>query len=80
VLAKRLAPLAHRFVRHEYTTPEPQCFDVAVAEAAAAGQPDTMADDFDREAVMLMAVSGGWCVHAARISHRKKLNKLTMPP
>jgi hypothetical protein len=39
-----------------------------------------MADDFHRETVILIAVSGGWYVHTTSMSHRKDLNKLAMPP
>jgi hypothetical protein len=36
-----------------------------------------MADDFDRKAVMLIAVSWGPCVHTTSMSHLKNPNKLT---
>jgi len=52
------APRADRFVRHESTTREQHCLDVAVAEAEPIIQPDTVADDLDRAAMILLAV--GW--------------------
>jgi hypothetical protein len=58
LLPKLLAPLADRFVRHEYTTCEQRFLDVAVAEAAPVIQPDTMANDLDREAMILLV--GSW--------------------
>jgi hypothetical protein len=57
-LPTRPAPRADRFVRHEDTTREPQCLDVAVAEAEPVILPDTMADAHDRAAMLLLAV--GW--------------------
>jgi Universal stress protein family len=42
LLPKLPAPLADRFVRHEYTTREHRFLDVAVAEAEPGIQPDTI--------------------------------------
>ena len=58
LLPKLPAPLADRFGRHEYATREQELLDVAVAEAEPVIQPDAMADDLGRKAVVLIAV--GW--------------------
>jgi hypothetical protein len=47
-------------------------------EAEPEVEPDAVADDLAREAVVLIAVDG-WCVHATSMSHLVGLNRLTKP-
>jgi hypothetical protein len=54
-----VAPFANSFIGHEHATDEQEFLHIAIAEAEPVVQPDTMADDLDREAVMLIAVSWG---------------------
>jgi len=56
LLPKLAAPLADGFVGHHNPTCKEQLFDVAVTQAEAEVQPDTMADNLRREAVVLVAV------------------------
>jgi hypothetical protein len=59
LLPKLLAPLADRFVRHKCTMRDQRFREVAVAEAELVIQPETMANDLDREAMILSSVSWG---------------------
>jgi hypothetical protein len=58
-LAELAAPLPDGFIGHDNPTGEQQFFDIAVAETEAEVQPNAMADDLGREAVMFVPV--GWC-------------------
>jgi hypothetical protein len=78
LLAKFPTPFPNRFVRDDDATNKEQLFNILVTEAEAEVQPDAMADDLGREAVVLVAVDG-WYVHAASMSHLVGLNKLTKP-
>jgi hypothetical protein len=56
------------FIRDEDPTGEQQLFDIAIAEAETEIEPHRMADDLDREAVILIAVDG-WYVHVPSMPH-----------
>jgi hypothetical protein len=68
LLTELAAPLADGFVGHHNPARKEQFFDVPIAQAEAEVQPDAVADDLGREAVMLVAV-GRWCVHVTSIAH-----------
>ena len=53
------APLPDGFIGHDHPTGEQEFFDIAVAETEAEVQPDAIADDLSREAVVFVWV--GWC-------------------
>jgi SOS-response transcriptional repressor LexA len=83
LLAKLATPSSDRLVGHDHATDEQEFLHIAVAEAEPVVQPDAMADNFGRKAVVLIAV-GGWCVHTTSMSHHAQavqvaLNKLTTP-
>jgi len=62
LLAALAAPRAHGCRGDEpprAPTDAPQCLHSAIARAESLGQPATMANDFDRDVVILIAVSGG---------------------
>jgi hypothetical protein len=59
VLPKLPAPLADRFMGHSHAAFEQELFHVAVAQGEAIGEPDPMADDFARKAVVLVSFAGG---------------------
>ena len=63
-------PLTDRFVRHNKPMGEQEPFDIALAQAKTAVQPDTMADDLRGEAVMFIAVRWNGGVHATIMAHR----------
>jgi hypothetical protein len=44
-------------------------FDIAIAETELEIQPDTVADDLGWKTVILVAVVGCWCVHAASMPY-----------
>src|SRR5918996_2008386 len=48
--------------RSGFVPGQQELFHISVAGAEAEIQPDAVADDLGREAVMLVA-SGGWCIH-----------------
>jgi hypothetical protein len=58
-LAARAAPLPNRFIGHDHPAGAQEFFHVTRAEIEAAVEPDGMADDLSREAVVF--VQGGWC-------------------
>ena len=83
LLAKFPTPLADGLIGHDDPMSEQELFHVTIAETDPEIQPDTVADDLGRKAVILIAVDR-WCVHAPSMSHRVStgqvaLNKLTMP-
>jgi hypothetical protein len=51
-LTKLATPFADRFIRHDDATGKQQLFDIPVVEAEPAVEPDAMADDLGREAVV----------------------------
>jgi hypothetical protein len=59
VLPKPPTPLADRFVGHRDAAFEQELFHVAVAQGEAIGEPDPVADDCARQAVVLVAFAGG---------------------
>jgi hypothetical protein len=56
LLAKCPAPLADSFIRHDDASCTEQLFDVSIAEAETEIQPDAVADDLRREAMVLITV------------------------
>jgi hypothetical protein len=58
-LAELAAPLPDSFVGHSDPTSKQQLFDVPIAEAEAEIQPDAVANDLSREAMVCVWV--GWC-------------------
>jgi hypothetical protein len=56
VLTELAAPLADRFIGHDDATGEQELFHISVAEAEAEIEPDRVADDLGREAVVLVTV------------------------
>jgi hypothetical protein len=62
-LPELLAPLPDRFVGDDDSTSEQQLFDIAIAEAEAEVEPDAVADDLGREAVVFVPVDWGGSVH-----------------
>jgi hypothetical protein len=81
-LPKLPAPFLDRFIRHGYTKHEQPFLDITVAEAEPEIEPDGVADDLDREAVVLVWVRR-WCTHVPSMAHQvalnKPRNKLTRP-
>ena len=69
VLPKLPTPLADGLVGHRDTALEQDLLHVAVTQVKAIVEPDAVADDLGREAVMLVAI-GGWCIHMTSIAHR----------
>jgi hypothetical protein len=57
-LAELAAPLPDGFIRHDDAPGEQELFHITVAETEAAVQPDAMADNLGREAVVCVRV--GW--------------------
>jgi hypothetical protein len=55
-LAELAAPLSNRFVSHRDTAGEEELFHVAIAEAKPEIQPDGVADDLGRKAMILVGV------------------------
>jgi hypothetical protein len=82
LLPKLAAPFVDRLVGDDHPAGEEEFFHIAIAEAEPEIEPDRVADDLDREAVVLVAIEA-WCVHAPsmaqQVSADKPLNKLTMP-
>jgi hypothetical protein len=58
-LPKLAAPLPNGFVGHDHPAYEQQLFHIAVAQAKAEVQPHTVADDFGREAMVLVRMDRG---------------------
>jgi hypothetical protein len=68
-LTELAAPLPDGFIGHDNPSGEQEFFDIAVAETEAEVQPDAVADDLGWETVILVAVVGSWCLHAASMPH-----------
>jgi hypothetical protein len=68
-LSEFSAPLPDRLVGDDDATGEQELFHITVAETEPEIQPDAVADNLGREAVVLVAVGEGWCVHPPSISH-----------
>jgi hypothetical protein len=71
----RPTPLPHDCSGQDPTAPGPQLFDIAVAEAAADLEPDTMAHDLRRKPRALRRVGCGWWVQAASMPHKTPAGK-----
>jgi hypothetical protein len=76
VLPECAAPLPTRFGSHRDTACTQQLFHIAIAEADTAVGPCRVADNLDREAVVLRAVDG-WCVHAPSMAHQASARQAT---
>src|SRR5262245_32257279 len=59
VLPTRPTPLPERFVGHCDAAFEQEFFHITVAQGEAIIEPDSVADDFARKAVVLVAFAGG---------------------
>jgi hypothetical protein len=59
-LPKRPAPRAHRVVRPQHAALGHELFDIAIAQAKAEVQPDTVADDLGREPMALIRIRYRW--------------------
>ena len=59
LLAERAAPFPDGFVRHDHPTDEQEFFHIAVAERETVVEPDGVADDLPREAMMLIEIGRG---------------------
>src|SRR5215831_10705526 len=59
VLPKLPTPLTDRFMGHSNAAFEQELFHIAVAQGEAIIEPDPMADDFARKAVVLVAFADG---------------------
>jgi hypothetical protein len=59
ILPKLPTPLADGLVGHSNAAFEQDLFHVAVAQGEAIVEPDPMADDFARKAVVLVSFAGG---------------------
>jgi hypothetical protein len=57
-LTKFATPLANRLIGHDDAAFKQKLFDIAKAQAEPEVQPDGMADDFYRKAVILISGSG----------------------
>src|SRR5262249_10208714 len=65
------APFPNGFIGHSHTTFTQELFHIAEAETEPEVQPHRVADDFDREPVILMFRGGGRCVHTPTLSCRR---------
>jgi hypothetical protein len=70
LLAELVAPLPNRFVSHRDATGEEELFHVAIAEAKPEIEPDCVADDLGREAMILVWVYWHGGFHRADMPHR----------
>jgi hypothetical protein len=68
-LAEFAAPLADGLIGHDNPTGEQEFFHIAVAQAEAEVQPDTMADDLGWKAMVLVLISRWWA-HEASIAYQ----------
>jgi hypothetical protein len=57
---ERPAPVPHGFVGQDDTTFGHERFDIPIAQAKAEVQPDTVADDLDREPMTRIRIRGRW--------------------
>jgi hypothetical protein len=57
-LAKLATPFPDGLIRHDDATGKQQLFDIPVAEAEPIVEPDAMANDFGRKAVVLVSLGG----------------------
>jgi hypothetical protein len=69
-LAECPAPLADGFVGHHNPTRKEQCFDVTIAQAETEVEPDAMADDLRREAMIFVGIGWGWWIHMASMAYQ----------
>jgi hypothetical protein len=63
------APRAHGFIGQADAAFGHQLFHVAVAQAEAEIQLDTVANDLGREPMTLVRMGCWWCSHAVSMSH-----------
>jgi hypothetical protein len=64
------APLPDRFVRDDDAAGKQQLFNIAIAEAEPEIEPDRVADDLGREAMILVWVCWRGGFHRANMPHR----------
>jgi hypothetical protein len=64
LLAERAAPFADGFVGHDDPMDPEQLFDIAIAEAEAVIQLDTVANNLGGKTMVFVAFRGGWRGHA----------------
>jgi hypothetical protein len=69
LLPKLAAPFADRLVGDNHPTGEQEFFHIAIAQVKPEIEPNGVANDLDREAVVLIAVAG-WCVHAPSMAYQ----------
>jgi hypothetical protein len=69
LLPKLATPLPDGFIRHDHPADEQEFFHVTVAQTEAVIQPDAMADDLSREAVILVS-AGRERAHTMSIAHQ----------
>ena len=62
-------PISHGFVRQENLTFGHELFGIAIPDAEAEVEPDTMADDFRWQPVAFIWI-GCWGVHSTSVPHR----------
>jgi len=63
-LPKLPAPFPDGFIRHEDPTGEQELFDIAIAQAEAIVQPDTMTNNLSGKTVVFVVLRGGGRGHA----------------
>jgi len=83
-LTKFQAPLPNRFVGQHDASLGHDLFDVTVAEREAVVEPDTVADDFRREAIAFVEGSRSFYIHTASMPYfsavcLRSFVKLTIP-
>jgi hypothetical protein len=69
LLPTRAASLPDRFVAHRDAAGEQPRLNIVIPEAAPEREPDLVADNLGREAVVLVAVDGWWA-HEASIAYQ----------
>ena len=62
------APIPHRFISEDDATFGHRLFDIAVAQAEAEGEPDTVVDHLCQKPMVLIQV--GWWIHEASMVYR----------
>jgi hypothetical protein len=68
-LTKLAAPLPDGFVGHRDAAGKQQVFNIVIAEAEPKIQPDRVADDLGREAMILVRVGWHGGFHRASMPH-----------
>ena len=79
LLAKLATPFTDGFIGHDHAAFQQQLFDIAEAQAEPEVELHGVADDLDREVVILIFRGSGRGVHAATLPYSRMFDKLTMP-